>query len=166
MIEVAEKRIGMQQGSESRYAREGGSRARMAGRARPPLLDVQHLLDRSDPRDRLLRESPAVGHRPDHAAVDVDRRAAHPFQDAGAIHRIAAEADQDQVSLGGDVLHQAGDLGVELRDAGALKDRSSLPFHADLQLGIGQDVVGARRQGGRRGEGEKQQERSASTHGT
>ena len=129
------------------------------------LLHLQHLLDGGHSRDRLLGESPAVGHGADHAPVDVDGRAAHPFQHSRAIHRVAAEADQDQVSLRSDVLHQPDDLGIEPGDLRPLEDRSPLPLHADLQLAEGKNLIRPDRRSGEQSGGEHQDGPEQAAHG-
>src|SRR6266581_1491798 len=89
-------------GRSDSAARAGGGGARRVG-AR--VLD--HFADRRDPADRLLGEREAVGDGPDELAVDEDRAAAHPGDDARLLQGAAVEAGQDQALLRSDVLEGA-----------------------------------------------------------
>ena len=64
-------------------------------------VDLEHLRDRSDAGDRLLRKlADAEGERARQLAVEIDRAAAHARDHAGVFGLCAAQADQDDVALG------------------------------------------------------------------
>ena len=98
---------------------------------------IGHLGDRRDAGDRFLRElAELIGHGADQPAVDVDRAAAHPGDDAGLGQRAAFELGQDEVALRRHhALERADDPDGELLDGVAAEDGAPDADHAGTDLG-------------------------------
>ena len=115
----------------------GRSSGRRAGR-------LDHLLDRRDAGDRLLRKRPErVRDGAEQTPVDVDGASAHACDDARGRQRAAFEARDDQVATrGGGVAKDAEDADRELLDAVTLEDRAAHADHAGTDL-VHRHVPGA-----------------------
>ncbi|KPJ68988.1 MAG: hypothetical protein AMS14_11860 [Planctomycetes bacterium DG_20] len=96
---------------------------------------AQHLFDGLDARNRHLRPAERVRHRPDEAAVDVDRAAAHAGDDAALFQARAAAPADDQVALRPELLQDRQHLDLELDDGGGLQGGPADAGHARLDLG-------------------------------
>ena len=77
-----------------------------------------------------------VRHGADEPAVDVDRTAAHPGDDAGGRQRSAFEPRQNQIPVrADDVFDDAKNLHREFVDAGAFEHCAADAHHAGANLG-------------------------------
>ena len=65
------------------------------------VADLEHLLDGGDAGDGLPGElADAVGERACQLTVDIDRTAAHAFDDSGVFGFVAVEPGEDEVLAG------------------------------------------------------------------
>ncbi len=99
-------------------------------------IDLQHLLDRRDTRDRFLRElTDAEGKRARQLAVEIDRAPAHAGNHAGIFGLGAVQTHQDNVALGTvHVVHDAQNFHVHGLGLHTLKHRERGAFHAFVDL--------------------------------
>ena len=108
---------------------------RLAARSRQGRR-VDHLVERGDAGDRLLRElAERVRDGADDAAVDVHRAAAHAGDDAGVGERTALEPRENQVApRTDDVAEHAEDVDLELVEPVALEDGAPRGHHAGPEV--------------------------------
>ncbi len=123
----------------------GGHAPHRRRRAGGAVGGVDHVGDRGDAGDRLLREgAERVGHRADEPAVDVDGAAAHPLHDARVGQALPGQPGQDQVAPRPDRVGQRPeDLDLEFGPRVALEDADPGAVHPGLDLVHGHEPLGA-----------------------
>ena len=100
------------------------------------VADFKHLLDGGDAGDGFFGElADAVGERAGQLTVDIDRTAAHAFDDAGVFGLVAAEPGEDEVLAGTTSAAQdAENFNLHGFGSGALKDGPGRAGHAGANL--------------------------------
>jgi hypothetical protein len=98
-------------------------------------LDLEHVLDRLHPADRIFHQRPAVGECADHpllavVVLEIDRRAAHAGDAAGVLEVRAFAGDQHHIVLRVEIVQDGEDLDLEALDLRPFEDRQPVPFHA------------------------------------
>ena len=107
---------GQHRGERSVTRGERRQRAQVRGgrRGGRPTRDGVHRGERRHAAQRLTGERPPERHRAEQLPVDVDRRAAHPGDDAGAGEALVGEPDEHRALVGTgrveDAEHLDGDL--------------------------------------------------------
>ena len=110
----------------------------------------QHLRDRLQAAQRLLRAPPAVSDRADHlelpvlGVLHVDRRAAHPGDDHRLFEVLPAQPGQDQVLVRAPARKHRHDLGVEPHHLRAGQHRQAVSLHSPAQAAVVHVAVGLR----------------------
>ena len=130
---------GRSRGKAARRRSAAGWQSRRAGAARPAPYPPQHLLDRTDARDRILGVRECHGDRADQLAIDIYRTAAHALHHAGVFERSAGEPRQNQRFLGACVFQDAQNLDVEILDFVAAENGLAGAAHACLDVLEGHD---------------------------
>ena len=110
--------------------------SRVAGRSAVHGIDLQHLGDRSHPRNRLFREfTNAKGKRARQFAVEVNWAAAHASHNARVFDFRAVQAHQNHIALGSiDVFHDAQDFNFHGLGLDTLKNCVRETTHARVDL--------------------------------
>jgi hypothetical protein len=93
--------------------------------------EIDHLLDRRDPRDRLFRKRKTKSDRADNLSVDINRRAGHAGKHAGLFNvRATQSRDDRRLSRARKSRQDAENLDAELLRFRAAKNRSRGSLHA------------------------------------
>ena len=93
-----------------------------------------HLLNRLNARNRLLRKWKAEGYGTEQLAVYVNRASTHSLQDAGLLQRPTAQSSQYDALLWCEILEYAEDLALKIFDAIVMEDSAAHAAHSGLDI--------------------------------
>jgi hypothetical protein len=93
-----------------------------------------HLFNRLNARDRLLRKREPEGNRAEQLAVNVHGTSAHPLQDASLLERAATQASQYDALFRSEIFKYSEDLDLEIFDAIVMEDSAAHAAHAWLDV--------------------------------
>ena len=89
-----------------------------------------HLFNRLNPRDRLLRKREPEGNRPEQLAINIHGTPAHSLQDPGFLERSAAQTSQYDALLRSEIFKYSEDFDLEIFDAIVMEDSTAHAMHS------------------------------------
>jgi hypothetical protein len=93
-----------------------------------------HLFNRLDTRDRLLRERESESNRAEQLAINVYGAPAHPLNDSSLLQRAAAQASQYDALLWAEILEYSEDFDLKIFDAIVMEDSAAHAAHSWLHV--------------------------------
>ena len=89
-----------------------------------------HLFNRLNPRDRLLRKWESEGNRSEQLAINVHGTPAHSLQDSRLLERPAAQTSQYDALLRSEIFKYSEDFDLEVFDAIVMEDSTAYAMHS------------------------------------
>jgi len=118
-----------------------GRRAAVRGGAEAGI--GEHLFDRLDAGNRLLRKREPERDCPKQFPVDKDGTAAHPLEDTGLGERASTEFRENDGLFGSDIFENAEDFDLELFDLIPLEDSATDAMQPRTDVFEGKEVLTA-----------------------
>ena len=100
-----------------------------------------HLLNRLNPRDRLLRKREAEGNRTEQLAVNVHGAPAHSLHDSSLFEWPATQASQYDALLRSEIFKYAEDFDLEIFDAIVMEDSAANAMHSRFHVLEAEEVL-------------------------
>ena len=93
-----------------------------------------HLFNRLNARDRLLRKRETESNRTEQLAINVNGAPAHSLHDASLFEWPSTQSSQYDALLRSEILKYAEDLDLEIFDAIVMEDSAANALHARLDV--------------------------------
>ena len=93
-----------------------------------------HLFNRLNARDRLLREREPESNRSEQLAVNIYGAPAHPLNDSGFLQRASTQPSQNDALLWAEILEYSEDFDLKVFDAIVMEDSAAHAAHSWLHV--------------------------------